>query len=202
MGLASFVFLYGGYPFLKGMVDELKKRQPGMMTLIGTATSVAFFYSMSVALGLSGKFFFWELVSLIDIMLLGHWIEMRSVLGASRALEGLAKLIPSTAHLVKNDGKVVDVSTASLKVGDIVLIKPGERIPADGTVIKGETNVDESMLTGESKPVKKEKGNKVVGGSINGEGAIEIRITHSGDDSYLSQVIKLVESAQASKSKT
>jgi len=200
--LSSIVFFYGGWPFLKGIFKELRKKQPGMMTLIALAISIAFFYSSAVVFGLTGKFFFWELVTLIDIMLLGHWIEMRSIMGASRALETLAKLLPSEAHLVKSDGKVEDVPISKLILDNIILVKPGEKIPSDGTVVKGETSVNEAMLTGESKPVSKNKGDEVIGGSINGEGAIHVKITHTGKDSYLSQVINLVEQAQASKSKT
>ncbi|NIM98077.1 MAG: copper-translocating P-type ATPase [candidate division Zixibacteria bacterium] len=199
--LSSIVFFYGGWPFLKGMVKELKKKQPGMMTLIATAISTAFFYSSAVVFGLTGKFFFWELVTLIDIMLLGHWVEMRSVMGASRALDALAKLMPSEAHLIRG-GQTVEVPVSQLKSGDIVLVKPGEKIPSDGDVVSGESSVNESMLTGESKPVGKRKGDKVIGGSVNGEGALTIRITHTGEESYLSQVINLVREAQASKSRT
>lgn len=200
--LSGIVFFYGGWPFLKGIVQELRKRQPGMMTLIAIAISVAFFYSSAVVFGLTGKFFFWELAALIDIMLLGHWIEMRSVMGASRALEALAKLMPSKAHLLKANGKTVDVPVSKLVIGNIVLVKPGEKIPSDGVVVRGETSVNEAMLTGESKPVSKQKGSKVIGGSINGEGAINVKIEHAGEDSYLSQVISLVKQAQESKSKT
>ncbi|MFA5386734.1 MAG: copper-translocating P-type ATPase [Candidatus Paceibacterota bacterium] len=200
--LSSVVFFYGGLPFLKGIIAELKRKEPGMMTLIATAISVAFFYSAAVVFGLAGKFFFWELVTLIDIMLLGHWIEMRSIMGASRALEALTKLMPSEAHLVKNNGEVKDVPVSSLVIDNIVLIKPGEKIPSDGEIIKGETSVNEAMLTGESKPVTKKQGDKVIGGSINGEGAINVKITHTGKNSYLSQVIDLVKRTQESKSKT
>ena len=200
--LSAIVFFYGGWPFLKGLFDELKNKQPGMMTLIALAVTVAFVYSSFVVFGLKGEVFFWELATLIDIMLLGHWIEMRSILGASRALEELAKLMPSEAHLVMSNGKIEDVQLSELKVGNIVLVKPGEKIPSDGIVIKGETNVNESMLTGESKPVSKNKGDKVIGGSINAEGIIHIKIMHMGKDSYLSQVISLVKQAQESKSKT
>jgi Cu2+-exporting ATPase len=200
--LSSGIFFYGGLPFLKGIVAELKKKEPGMMTLIATAISVAFFYSGAVVFGLTGKFFFWELATLIDIMLLGHWIEMRSVMGASRALEALAKLMPSEAHLVKDNGEVKDVRVSSLVIGNVVLVKPGEKIPSDGEIIKGETNVNEAMLTGESKPISKKPGDEVIGGSVNGEGAVNVKITHTGEDSYLSQVINLVKQAQESKSKT
>jgi len=199
--LSTFVFFYGGWPFLKGIFRELGNKQPGMMTLIALAISVAFFYSAAVVFGLKGKFFFWELVTLIDIMLLGHWIEMKSVLGASKALEELVKLMPDTAHVVKGK-KVVEVKIEQLKIGDVVLVKPGEKIPADGTIVKGDGYVDESMLTGESRPVGKKKGGKLIGGSVNGDSSFEIEVTTKGEDSYLSKVINLVKEAQASKSKT
>ena len=200
--LSSFVFFYGGYPFLKGMFDELKKKQPGMMTLIAVAVSVAYFYSSAVVFGLEGKVFFWELATLIDIMLVGHWIEMRSVMGASRALEELAKLMPSDAHLIKDNDNIVDVPLSELKSGNKVLVKPGEKIPADGVAVKGQSSVNESMLTGESKPVGKTVGDKVIGGGINGEGSLVIQVEKTGKDSFLSQVIDLVKEAQESKSKT
>ncbi len=200
--LSSVVFFYGGYPFLKGIWDELRKGQPGMMTLIALAISVAYFYSAAVVFGLLGKMFFWELATLIDIMLLGHWIEMKSVMGASRALEELAKLMPSEAHKLQPDGSVVDVSVDTLQPGDRVLVKPGEKIPVDGIVVQGETSVNESMLTGESKPVTKKEGSKVIGGAINGEGSIIVEVQRTGKESFLSQVIELVKEAQESKSKT
>lgn len=198
---SSSVYFYGGYPFLKGIVDELKTKRPGMMTLIAVAISVAFLYSSAVVFGLPGKFFFWELVTLIDIMLLGHWLEMRSVLGASRALEELVRIMPSKAHLLKN-GEVADVRVDELKVGDLVLVKPGEKIPVDGMVIKGYSSVNEAMLTGESKPVSKTEDDPVIGGSINGEGSLQVEVRKTGKDTYLNQVIELVRSAQESRSKT
>lgn len=200
--LSSIVYIYGGFPFLKGLLTELRDRRPGMMTLIGLAISVAYIYSSVVAFGLPGKVFFWELATLIDIMLLGHWIEMRSVMGASRALEELARLIPSEAHLLQEDGSTKNVPTHMLKEGDKVLVRPGERIPSDGIVIEGRTSVDEAMLTGESKPVEKKEGDQVIGGSINGEGAIAVRIQKTGSQTYLAQVIQLVKEAQESKSRT
>ncbi len=200
--LSSFVFLYGGYPFLKGIVDELKEANPGMMTLIALAISTAYIYSSGVVFGLEGKIFFWELVTLIDIMLLGHWIEMKSVMGASRALEELARLMPSEAHKIMPGGEVKDVPVESLAGGDKVMIKPGEKIPADGEIIEGETSVNEAMLTGESGPVAKQVGADVIGGSINGEGSITVEIEKTGKDSFVSQVIELVKQAQESKSKT
>ncbi len=199
--LSSVVYLYGGYPFLKGIKDELSEKSPGMMTLIAVAISVAYFYSSAVVFGLHGKVFFWELATLIDVMLIGHWLEMRSVMGASRALEELVKIMPSVAHLKKN-GDIVDVAVDQLKVGDNVLIKPGEKVPVDGTVVEGTSSVNESMLTGESKPVTKKSGNDVIGGSINGEAAFVVRVEKTGKDTYLSQVVELVRAAQESKSKT
>ena len=201
-GLSSAVFWYGGWPFLTGFVEELKSRRPGMMTLISVAIATAYLYSSAVVFGLTGNLFFWELASLIDIMLLGHWIEMRSVMGASRALEELAKLMPSDAHKLMPDGSVKDVPLSELAVDDKVLIKPGEKIPADGVIVAGESSVDEAMLTGESTPVAKKTGGKVIGGSINGEGSLTIEVKGTGKDSFLSQVIDLVKQAQESKSKT
>lgn len=200
--LAAFVYVYGGYPFLKGLVGEIKTRKPGMMTLIAVAITVAFIYSTVVVFGLKGEVLFWETATLIDIMLLGHWIEMKSVLGASRALEDLAKLMPSDAHKLFDDGTIKDVPVAELVSGDKVVIKPGEKIPADGVVLSGDTSVDESLLTGESKPVSKSKDSKVIGGSINGEGSITVEVQKTGKDSFLSKVIELVREAQESKSKT
>lgn len=199
--LSSIVYFYGGYPFLKGIKEELAKKSPGMMTLIAIAISVAYFYSAAVVFGLPGGVFFWELVTLIDVMLLGHWVEMRSVLGASRALEELVKIMPSVAHLKKN-GETVDVEVDQLKIGDKVLVKPGEKIPVDGTVVEGTSSVNESMLTGESKPVTKKPGSEVIGGSINGEAAFVAKVEKTGKDTYLSQVVELVRAAQESKSKT
>ena len=200
--VSSFVYFYGGRPFLTGILDELKARRPGMMTLIAVAITTAYVYSGAVVFGLPGNIFFWELATLIDIMLLGHWLEMRAVSGASRALEELARLMPSEAHLLKVDGAALDVPLAELKPGDRVLVKPGEKIPADGDVVEGETAVNEAMLTGESVPVAKKAGAGVIGGSVNGEGSITVEIRKTGRDSYLSQVIDLVWQAQESKSKT
>ena len=201
-GLATIIFLYGGFPFLKGFYEELRKRKPGMMTLIAVAISSAYFYSSAVVFGLPGKMFFWELATLIDVMLLGHWIEMRSVMGASRALEALVKLMPVEAHKKLPDGTIVDVPVSEVHVGDILIVKPGEKIPADGVIVEGATTVDESMLTGESKPVAKKVGDVVIGGAITYEGAITIRVEKTGKDSFLAQVIELVRQAQASRSKT
>ena len=199
--LASVVYLYGGYPFFLGFKDELKKRLPGMMTLVAVAITVAYLYSSAVVFGLSGMDFFWELVTLIDIMLLGHLIEMRSTMGASRALEELAKILPSQAHLVK-DGETYDVNVSDLNPEDRVLVKPGEKIPVDGQILEGATDVNESMLTGESQPVIKKVGGEVMGGSINGSGSITVGVKKTGRDTYLSQVIELVKHAQESRSRT
>lgn len=201
-GFSSAVFWYGGWPFLKGLFNELKARQPGMMTLVAIAIATAYLYSSAVVFGLTGKMFFWELATLVDIMLLGHWIEMKSVMGASKALEELAKLMPSDAHKLMPDGSTKDVPLSELVVNDKVLIKPGEKIPADGLIVDGESSVDEALLTGESTPVNKKTGGKVIGGSINGEGSLTIEVKGTGKDSFLSQVIDLVKQAQESKSKT
>ena len=199
--LSCIVFFYGGWPFLKGLVGEMKAKNPGMMTLIGFAISVAFIYSVATVFGLKGMDFFWELTTLILIMLLGHWIEMKSVAGASRELELLVQLMPDDAHLVHGD-HIMDVKSETLKENDIILIKPGEKVAADGMINEGESYLNESLLTGESKPVEKRKGDKVIAGSINGNGAIKVSVSHGAKDSYLSQVIKLVQDAQKSKSKT
>jgi Cu2+-exporting ATPase len=199
--LSTIIYFYGGLPFLKGLLDELRNRQPGMMTLIGTAISVAFFYSAATVLFIVGKDFFWELATLIDVMLLGHWIEAKSVLGASRALEELVRIMPTTAHLVKN-GEIVDIPVSQLKTGDTVLVRPGEKVPSDGVVVEGESFANEALLTGESRPVPKGTNDKVIGGSINAEGALRVRIERTGEETYLAQVIKLVRQAQESKSKT
>ena len=201
-GLSSLVFFYGGWPFLKGFLREITARDIGMMTLISVAITAAYAYSIGmVAIG-SDETFFWELATLIAVMLLGHWIEMKSVLGAGRALEKLASLMPDEAHLVADDGSVIDVSVSTLKGGEHLLIKPGEKVPADGIIVRGESSLNESMLTGESKPIFKTVETEVIGGSINGEGSLTIRVDKTGDETFLSSVIKLVKEAQASKSKT
>lgn len=199
--LSSVVFVYGGWPFLTGLLDEVKARTPGMMFLIGFAITVAYSYSVAIVFGLKGMDFFWELDTLILIMLLGHWIEMKSVAGASRELELLVALMPDDAHLVVGNN-IRDVKTDTLKKSDIILIKPGEKVAADGIVAEGESYLNESMLTGEAKPVKKAAGDKVIAGSINGNGSFKVRVSNAAKDSYLSQVIKLVNDAQQSKSQT
>ncbi len=199
--LSTFVFFYGGWPFLVGAKDELKNRNPGMMTLISLAISVAYVYSTASVFGFAENDFFWELATLVDIMLLGHWIEMKSVMGASKALEELAKLMPLEAHLVDDKGRVTEVEVASLKQGDRVLVKPGEKIPIDGKIVDGKSTIDESMLTGESVPIEKEANQEAIGGSINGEGALIISVMKTGNETYLSQIISLVKEAQESKSR-
>ncbi len=206
--LSTVVFFYGGLPFLKGLIDELKQKAIGMMTLIAVAITAAYAYSVATVFGLQGMDFFWELCTLILIMLLGHWIEMKSVAGASRELELLVQLMPSEAHMVmpahpSGGGEMIhEVKTDSLKESDIILIKPGEKVAADGIISDGESFLNESMLTGESVPVKKQKGEKVIAGSINGNGSLKVTVSHSSKDSYLARVIKLVNDAQKSKSKT
>lgn len=199
--LGSLIYFYGGMPFLKGLASEVKNNAIGMMTLVAVAITVAFAYSVAVVFGLQGMDFFWELATLIDIMLLGHWIEMRSQMGASNALQSLVALLPSDVHVQRN-GEIVDIDIQQLKKGDVAIIKPGEKIPADGIVIEGSSFVNESMLTGESVPVKKEKSDKVIAGAINGDGSIEIKVSGTGKDSYLNKVITLVQSAQRAKSRT
>jgi Cu2+-exporting ATPase len=200
--LSSIIYFYGGYPFLKGFISEVRSRTPGMMILIAVAITAAYVYSSAVVFGLIGTVFFWELATLVSIMLLGHWIEMKSILGASRALEELARLMPSEAHKLMPDGSMRDVPLEELVVGDRVIVKPGEKIPADGDVVKGETSVNEAMLTGESQPVYKNPSSMVIGGSINGEGSVTMEVKKTGKDSYLAQVIELVKQAQESKSRT
>lgn len=199
--LSTGIFLYGGRPFLRGFVEEWKKRNPGMMTLVAVAITTAFAYSAATVFGLEGEGVFWELATLIDLMLLGHWIEMRSIMGASRALKSLATLMPSDAHVVLPDGSTEDRSLDHLREGDRVLVRPGEKVSADGTVLDGTTTVDESMLTGESKPVLKVVGDDVIGGSINGEGSVIIEVMKTGEGSFLARVIELVRQAQESKSR-
>jgi P-type Cu2+ transporter len=201
-GLSSLVYFYGGWPFLTGLTDELKKKQPGMMTLIGVAITVAYGYSAAITFGLEGKTFYWELATLIDIMLLGHWIEMKSVMSASNALQQLVQLMPSEAHLIGDNGETRNVNVSEIKKGVLVFVKPGEKIPVDGIVAEGESYIDESMVTGESKPVKKKIDNQVIGGTINGNGSLKIKVEQVGEEAYLSKVVNMVKEAQSEKSKT
>lgn len=201
-GLSTLVYIYGGYPFLKGLYKEISSFQPGMMTLIALAITVAYIFSGAVVFGFEGRLFFWELVTLIDIMLLGHWVEMKSVMSASGALKELAELLPDKARRKTGDGKTEEVNVDELENGDTILVKPGEKIAADGVVESGESTVDEAMVTGESEPVYKDEGSEVVGGTINNEGSLTITVKNTGQESYLSKVVDMVKKAQESKSKT
>lgn len=199
--LSTIVFFYGGKPFLQGAWDELKTRTPGMMMLISLAIVTSYVYSTLTAFFIEGSDFFFELATLIVIMLLGHWIEMKSIMGASKALEELIKLMPKEAHKIDTTGNIVEVSVEDLLPGDQILVKSGEKIPLDGEIFEGESNVDESMLTGESVPVEKGPGMEVIGGAVNGEGVLKIKVSKTGKDTYLSQVIQLVSDAEQTKSK-
>ncbi|MBN8561989.1 MAG: heavy metal translocating P-type ATPase [Leptolyngbya sp. UWPOB_LEPTO1] len=197
--LATVIYFYGGWAFLKGAWYELRGKI-GMMTLIALAITVAFVYSLAVTFGLPGDPFYWELATLVDVMLLGHWIEMASVQGASRALEHLADLVPAIAHRLTN-GRIEDVSVSTLTEHDRILIRPGEQIPIDGEITEGASSVNEAFLTGESRPVTKQMGDEVVGGAVNGEGALTVQVTRTGDKTTLSQIMRLVEEAQSSRSR-
>ena len=199
---AVIVFAYGGVPFLRMAVPEIRRREPGMMLLISMAITVAFVYSLAAVLFPIGMDFFWELVTLIDIMLLGHWIEMRSVRRASGALDELAKLLPDTAERITTNGETEEVAIAELSEGDLVLVRPGANVPADGVVEAGDSDVNEAMVTGESKPVKKTPGDEVIGGTINGDASLRVRVTATGDDTALAGIMRLVDEAQNSKSST
>lgn len=200
--LSSLLFFYGGKPFLTGAIDEFKKKAPAMMMLIALAITVAYVYSSLTVFLLKGNDFFWELATLVVIMLLGHWIEMKSVMGASKALEELVKLMPEIAHLISENGETRDVPVKDLKEGDLVLVKPGEKVPIDGIIYDGASSVNESMITGESVPVDKGKDAEIIGGAINGEGILKFRVNRVGDKTFLSQIIKMVREAQESKSNT
>ncbi len=199
---AVIVFAYGGIPFLQMAVPELQDRSPGMMTLISMAITVAFVYSLASVVFPTQSAFFWELVTLIDIMLLGHWIEMRSVRRASSALDELAKLMPDTAERITESDDTEEIPVTQLEEGDLVLVRPGTSVPADGVVAEGDSDVNEAMITGESKPVSKEPGDEVIGGSVNGDGSLRVRIDAIGDETTLAGIMRLVEDAQQSKSKT
>ncbi len=199
---AVIVFFYGGLPFLNMARPEIRNRQPGMMTLISLAIIVAFGYSLAALFLPSGATFFWELVTLIDIMLLGHWLEMRSVRQASGALNALAKLMPDEAERLLPSGGTEEVPVSELSKGDVVLVRPGASVPADGEVAEGESDVNESMITGESKPVSKEPGEKVIAGTINGSGSLRVRVTATGEETALAGIMRLVKEAEQSKSNT
>ncbi|WP_254762516.1 heavy metal translocating P-type ATPase [Natrinema marinum] len=199
---AVIVFAYGGVPFLEMAVPELRERAPGMMTLISMAITVAFVYSLASVVVPTEAAFFWELVTLIDIMLLGHWIEMRSVRRASSALDELAKLMPDTAERIAEGGETEEVPATDLEEGDLVLVRPGASVPADGVVEEGDSAVNESMITGESTAVSKEPGDEVIGGTVNGDGSLRVRISATGEETTLAGIMRLVEEAQSSESKT
>jgi Cu2+-exporting ATPase len=196
------IFFYGGVPFLQMAVPEVRNRKPGMMTLISLAISVAFVYSLFALFVNPGSGFFWEMATLIVVMLLGHWLEMRSVRQASGALNELAKLMPDTAERILAASETEEVPVGQLKTGDLVLVRPGASIPADGEVEEGRSDVNEAMITGESRPVPKEPGSKVIGGTINGDGSLRVRVTAIGDDTALAGIMRLVDQAQQSKSNT
>ena len=196
------IFFYGGLPFLQMAVPEVRSRKPGMMTLISLAISVAFIYSLFALFFVPGSGFFWEMATLIDVMLLGHWLEMRSIRQASGALNELAKLMPDTAERILPDGSTEMVQVTQLKKGDLVLVRPGASIPADGEVVEGRSDVNEAMITGESKPVEKQPGDQVIAGTINGDGSLRVRVTATGDETALAGIMRLVEEAQMSKSDT
>lgn len=200
--LSTIAYVYGGWPFLTGFGSELRKGQPGMMTLIALAISAAYFFSAAVTFGFPGQEFYWELVTLIAIMLLGHWVEMRSVMGASRALEELVRLLPDSATRIDADGSTHEVPISALKPGDRVIVRPGAKVPVDGEIIEGSSGFNEAMLTGESRPVSKTVGATAIGGAINGANAVTIKVTATGDATYLAQVIDLVKKAQATRSRT
>ncbi|MGX5856042.1 heavy metal translocating P-type ATPase [Dyadobacter jiangsuensis] len=201
LGLSTIIYFYGGWPFLAGLVREVKANNLGMMTLVAVAITTAYVYSVAVVFGLEGMDFFWELATLIDIMLIGHWLEMKSQMAASRALESLVALLPAVVH-VEKDGKTLDIALTDIQSGDILLVKPGEKLAADGTVVEGNSYVNESMLTGESVPVRKQKDDKVIAGAINGDGVLKVNVTGAGSDSYLQKVITMVKTAQSAKSNT
>lgn len=196
----TLVFIYGGRVFLQGAWGELRARQPGMMTLIALAITVAFVFSIAVLLGFPGMPLWEELATLITIMLLGHWLEMRSIEQASGALDALAKLLPATATRVTASG-TEDVPLETLQEGDIVLVRPGAQVPADGTVIEGESSVNESMITGESRPVHKRVDDEVIAGTVNGNGSLRVRVTGTGDATALAGIMRLVSEAQSSRSR-
>ena len=199
--LATVLFFYAGGVFLRGGLRELRLRAPGMDTLISMAITVAYGYSLAVSLGVTGDDFYWELATLLDVMLLGHWIEMRSVQSASRALEHLADMVPTMAHWLSSDGSVQDIPVASVTDGDTILIRPGEQVPVDGNVVEGASSMNEAFLTGESRPVTKQPGDEVVARSVNGEGALTLTVIRTGNATTLSQIMRLVEEAQASRSR-
>ena len=199
--LGSVIYWYGGWAFLRGALDELRARTPGMMTLVALAISTAYFYSLAITFGLAaGMPFYWELATLVTIMLLGHWMEMRAVGSAQSALRELAKLLPDMAERIVN-GQTEQVPVSALREGDLVLVRPGASIPADGVVVEGESQLDESMITGESRPVHKRPGAEVIAGTVNGSGSLRVRVTRVGEQTALAGIMRLVAEAQRSRSR-
>ncbi|MFN3842525.1 MAG: heavy metal translocating P-type ATPase [Rehaibacterium terrae] len=199
--LGTAVYFYGGWPFLQGAARELRNRLPGMMTLIALAISVAFGFSLAVTLGVPGIDLWWELATLVTIMLLGHWIEMQSISQAQGALKALAKLLPDKAVRLRADGDSENVPVTALVAGDLLLIRPGAGIPADGIVSEGRSTVNESMITGESRPVVKQAGDAVIAGTLNGQGSLRVRVTRVGEGTALAGIMRLVAQAQQSRSR-
>lgn len=197
--IGTFIFFVGGLPFFKATKGELSARNPAMMTLVAFAITAGFTFSIAATFLFPGESLYWEIATLISVFLLGHWLEMRAVRGATGALAELAKLIPLSAHLLKKGGNTEDVETNVLQVGDLVLVKPGEKMPVDGIVISGESSINESMITGESRPIDKKKGDKVIGGTLNQDGSLTIKVSKTGADTAISQIMKLIREAQASK---
>ena len=196
--LGTVIFFFGGIPFFQSAKGEIKAKNPGMMTLVAFAITVGYIFSVAATFLFPGESLYWEIATLISVFLLGHWLEMRAVRGATGALAELAKLIPPSSHLVRN-GKVVDIETSQVKIGDLLLVKPGEKIPIDAVVVKGESAINESMVTGESRPISKQKSDKVIGGTINQDGSLTIKVTKTGSDTTVSQIMKLIRDAQSSK---
>lgn len=199
---STIIFFYGGSPFFQGLKRELLVKRPGMMTLIGLSISLAYLYSTTVLLGLNGEFFFLELVTLIDIMLLGHILEMRSIKKASQSLERLALLLPATAHKKYQDGTSRNVDVAELAVGDHIIVLPGEKVPADGIVIAGTSEINQAAITGESMPIFTSMGTSVLAGTLNGDGSLIIEVKKNQPDAYVSRVVTLVHRVMESKSQT
>ncbi len=196
--IGTFIYFFGGIPFFKAAKGELSKKNPGMMTLVAFAITVGYTFSVAATFLFPGESLYWEIATLISVFLLGHWLEMRAVRGATGALAELAKLIPPSAHLVKGK-EILDINTSDVVIGNRLLVKPGEKIPIDGIIVDGESSVNESMVTGESRPITKLKGDKVIGGTLNQDGSLTIEVTKTGADTAISQIMKLIREAQMSK---